>query len=868
MINQTTANQTNNSNAFQLSHDAPSSFHLNRNADIPQYAFGFTQPQKAHKHFHVIGNERQVKFGAWYCEGLTHALAIHSASGDGKLTLSNIDNLPVIMCDNGNLKSMILEKQTNGYDDIRIVADVNHPTDAYHALQAAYAIKAKHYYLFDAPTLAFSKVEVPDNHRDYTQALITLAPNNKLSRLMAQLVFAISADVPRKYSQETAIAFIVDTMATRGLDVRHTALKLLEKGINKRREFVKQLNQITDFTGTKQHDCDELSNEEILELIQRESVNTLFAMGTLFVDARKMGAGKTNLMALRIKNLSSCAYISHRVGLINDACKRLGLVSYQEKDKHADKIAVCINSLLQFAKAVKDKPLFLDEARQLLDTILHSSTIENRKELLELFIQILEDAPFVHIADANMNDETLEFYKRHCCNKLVHVIKGTPAPSTINHWELDNFDTCYRYILRDMNAGLKGTVACSSETEAQKVRKYLIKNGVNHKRIMIITGKYKDKQIAKFLSDVNGIGRQYDVIIYTSALGTGVSIEMPEFEFTYLLCSNILTSNESMQMLARNRCAKNVYVAFGEQFCTNRVTDEELLREGQIEKVRNFAGDTGMEFAEGFRAMIFFHELDDMIHKTKAKINQDLNDFANNFLLLAELEGRNFVKLEEEKTEKIKNLSQEVKEEQAIEIQVAPTIIEYEYNNLKKLNVITKEQASSIKRYEVCKMTGLPNTQSAPPAIEDIKNYQNGYSSILANFELLSANSQKLKEIDLVNYAHRNKTKCLLSRQKIFKAFLKPLLKAQSKGGITHPDLMKAFKVLQEHAPELAAEFGDYTNINPVRVASIIRNFAKKFGYVLENIRRENTGKRHRVYEIKVMADIERYANNRKGLKG
>jgi hypothetical protein len=138
----------------------------------------------------------------------------------------------------------------------------------------------------------------------------------------------------------------------------------------------------------------------------------------------------------------------------------------------------------------------------------------------------------------------------------------------------------------------------------------------------------------------------------------------------------------------------------------------------------------------------------------------------------------------------------------------------------------------------------------------------------LANFELLTTNSQKLKEIDLLNYQHRNKTKCLLSRQKIFKAFLKPLLRAQNKGTISHSDLMKSFKVLQEHAPELAAEFGDYTNINPVRVASIVRNFAKKFGYVLENVGRESTGKRHRVYEIKVMADIERYANNHKGLVG
>jgi hypothetical protein len=867
MINQTTANQT-ITNAALLANKNLQPFSFNHHIDAQSPTFTFNESEPDTGDFYVIGSRKQVKFGAWYCEGLTHALAIHSARGDGKITLSNIDNLPVVMCDNGDLKSVVLENQTQGYDDIRIVADVNHPTDSYHALQAAYAIKANHFYLFDTPTLAFSKAEVPDNYRDYTQALIALAPNTELSRLMGQLVFAISSDVPSKYSKETALEFIVNTMATRGLDVRHTALKALEKAITKRREFIKQLNQISDYTGTQAHDCDNLSNEEILELIKRESANTFFAMGTLFVDVRKMGAGKTNLMALRIQNLSTCAYISYRVGLINDACKRLGLVSYQEGDRHANKIAVCINSLLQFADSVKGKPLFIDEARQVLDAILHNSTIENRKELLEIYGQILRAAPFVHLADANMNDETLAFYKRHCGNKLVHVIKNTPAPSTVNHWHLENFDACYHSLLRDVNGGMKGTIACSSETEAQKVRKYLIKNGVKHKRILIITGGYKDKQMMEFLADVNGVGSKYDVIIYTSALGTGVSLEMPEFEFAYLLCSNILISNESMQMLARNRCAKNVYVAFDKPFSTNRVIDEELLREGQIEKVKNFAENNGISLPSNIKATIIFHELDDMMHKTRAKINQDLNDFANNFLLLAELEGRNFVKIVEEKQEKIKNLAPEVKEEEALEIQTAPVVDEREYNNLKKSNVITKEQASSIKRYEVCKMTGLPNTESVPPTLEDIKNYQNGYSSILANFELLSANSLKLKEIDLINYAHRNKTKCLLSRQKIFKGVLKPLLKAQRNGTISHSDLMKAFKVLQEHAPELAAEFSDYRNMNPVRVASIIRNFAKKFGYVLENVGRESTGKRHRTYEIKVMADIERYANNRKGLVG
>ena len=866
MINQTTANQTTTNAALFANSDLPP-FSFNHHIDAYTPTFTFNEPEPITGDFYVVGNRKQVKFGAWYCEGLTHALAIHSASGDGKLTLSNIDNLPVVMCDNGNLKSVVLENITNGYDDLRIVADVNHPTDAYHALQAAYAIKAGHYYLFDAPTLAFNKIQVPDNYLNYTQALITLAPNNELSRLMAQLIFAVAAEVPSKYSQETALELIVNAMATRGLDVRHTALKLLEKDINKRREFVKQLNQIRDYTGTKQHDCDNLSNEEILELIERETAKSFWGSRMNFLDIRRKGAGKTILMGLRMKNLSSCGYISHRVNLINDACKRLGLANYQDGDIHADKIAVCINSIKKFFSSLYGKPLFIDEARQLFEYILHSSTIDNRDELFRLFGELLEAAPMVHLADADMNDEALDFYKKHCGSRLFHVIKTTPVKNTVNHWQLENFEATYTSILRDMNAGIKGTAACTCEAEAQRLRRFLIQNGFRKKRIAVVTGGAKDKDIQKLLSDVNQYGKQYDIIIYTSAMGTGVSIELPEFEFAYLLCSNILTSNESLQMLARNRCAKDYYVAFGKAFSTNRVTDEALLREGQIQKVINFASDTGMVFKSGLKDMVEFLELDDRLHRTKAKMNQDLNDFANNFLLLAELDGRYFVKIEEEKAD-TKHLTQEIKEEEAQEIEASPVIVEHEYNQLKKSNLLTKEQGASIKRYEVCKMTGLPNTQSSPPTMDDIKNYQNSYSSILANFELLSANSLKLKEIDLVNYAHRNKTKCLLSRQKIFKGFLKPLLKAQSKGGITHPDLMKALAVLKEHAPELAAEFGNYTDIKPVRVASVIRNFAKKFGYVLENIRRENTGKRHRVYEIKVMADIERYTSNRKGLVG
>ncbi len=816
----------------------------------------------------VLGDSHQVKFGAWYCEGFPHALAIQKANGDGQITLSNAANYPVVLCDNFNLKTVVTEKHSEGCDNIKIVAEENNRNDSYNAIQAAYAIHAKHYYLFNPQTLIFFKCTVPTNYIDYLVALIEYAPKTELHKLALRLTFAIAALIPSKYSATSAVEFIKNVMLGCGIDFKNAAQKIISKSLARRSAFIEKLNRITDSSGYVRHNCDGLSNENILALIELQSTDTFFNMGTAFVDTRKMGAGKTNLMALRIQKLSACAYISHRVGLINDACKRLGLVSYQDGDRHADKIAVCINSLMQFASSVQGKPLFIDEARQVYDTILHSATIEQRKALLELFGQILKAAPSVHIADAGMNDDALAFYKRHCGNKLVHVIETTTVKNTVNHWQLDSLDACRHSLLRDVNGGLKGMVGCTSEIEAQKTRKFLINNGIKAKQILLITGSNKgNKDVAKFLADVNGVGNKYDVIIYTSVLGSGVSVEIPAFEFTYLMCSNVLTSNESMQMLARNRCAKDVYVSFGNQLGTNRVTDEELLRDGQIQKVMNYAEDIGMIFPSNIKATIIFHELDDMMHTTRAKMNQDLNDFANHFLLLAEIEGRQFVKIEE-KTDKIAKLSEAVKEELVHEIQSAPALDEHDYNGLKKLNATTSEQTAAIKRYEVCKMTGLVNTKSTPPAIDDIKNYLNGYGSILANFELLSANSQKLKEIDLLNYRHRNKTKCLLSRQKIFKAFLKPLLKAQSKGNISHADLTKALAVLKEHAPELAAEFGNYTDIKPVRVASVIRNFAKKFGYVLENVGRESTGKRHRTYDIKVMADIERYASNRKGLVG
>ncbi len=458
--------------------------------------------------------------------------------------------------------------------------------------------------------------------------------------IVRQVTRRFSYQVPSKLSTKRAAKATIEELEKHGLTGNRADIEIqIENDVKRRRELCRYLNKITDFTGFQRHLVDGYETWRIAERLECEN---LTENKNMYVDIRGMGAGKTQLMAARIKKMSYAAYITHRAALVADACKTLGLESYKDGDIYADKIGICINSLLKFAAAVRGMPLFIDEARQVYDTIINSSTIENRRALIDCFIGILESAPSIHLADANMNDEALAFYRKHCGGKTIHLIEATAVESKVNHWLLPDLDACKFSILKKLGQGGRGLVGCTSEKEAKKTRLFLIKNGVDPKRILLCYSKNKgDKRVAAFLADVNGEGVKYDVIIHTSVLGSGVSVVIPEFTFTYLLCSNVLASNESMQMLARNRCASDVFIAFGAQLSNGkRVTNLEVLKKGAIDKVKNFAGDLGIDVTTVFDELGMAQVL------ATSNLHADLNDFANNLLLLAEIEGRHFVRVE------------------------------------------------------------------------------------------------------------------------------------------------------------------------------------------------------------------------------
>ena len=824
--------------------------------------------------FIIIGNADLVPFGAFYCEGLTTGLSIYHANGNGKDTLNNVDKLPVVVCLScTNLVNVTSLLKNEGCENMIICADndVSNEgnTGLFCGLQAAHNVSGKLIYpvTTDAKkvdfndTLEFEKIEIAKNRIDKNLQLIEYAKSNRLDGLKNDLAFALLNTYPVKNDKEEIVKIITNALLKRGLNVETSVRSLVYVVANKRLDKLKENNKVSKNLckdlKINPIDVDGLTLQQIAEVIKTKTSEN----GAIWFDNRGMGGNKTNtLVELSKITDENIAYITHRVSLVKDASERLKFVDYQTVkslfNKKSINLTVCVNSITKFKISKHFKVLFIDEARQVLEHILFG-TVENRQAVLDEFITAIKAADLVVVSDADLNDFTVEFFNKHRGNKELNIIKQTPVIDRKNYFILDSHDTTRRATLKDLQNGKRGVVASTSENQAQQTFKFLTDNGIDQDRLLLITSENKDEiRQQAFLKNPTNEAKNYNCVIYTPVIGSGVSIEFTEFEFTYLLNSCVIPSNEVSQMMARNRCAKNVYVSFGSNSNLNKATDIELLRKGEREKIESFLSADAIKLLTDTE---IFNELTLLSLELTTKINADLNDFKNSFLLFSEINGRNFQPIESNNT-KIKGLSQEVKQENIKHIFESQVLTESEYKDLDSTPVRTQKITNEIKRYQVVNMAG-----SLEITLLDVENFVNGDLTVLHNYELLAADLYGLKAKDKANRETRNKVKSLTSLQKIFKELVQISLTPELADKNT---AIKFCKTLKKYSAELAAnEFQDFSKHKFENPLAVMKNFLAKIGYEMNQVKRANTGKRERFFKVKVIEHISLYASNRKGLK-
>ncbi|MDZ8034045.1 DUF3854 domain-containing protein, partial [Nostoc sp. DedSLP04] len=327
-----------------------------------------------------------------------------------------------------------------------------------------------------------------------------------------------------------------------------------------------------------------------------------------------MGTGKTELMRWWRDQNPDARFLNngHRVNLLKNLAERLQTAMYSDLGytglAQAQALSITIDSLHKLnTQSLTYGCIFIDEACQYLTHLLHSNTCkQHRAAILEVLEYIVYNAPLVVIADAHMDDLTVDFFlAMRPKGEVPYIIKNEwrNGERTIYWYEGDNSSALVAQISAALMLGEKVMVASDSKRFIKKLDKsFTIKyeesssspselGGVHVKgdtstalsnrekeeltdssalsplpltpcparrtswRIWSVhsDNSGSDENVA-FIKDITNAVKNFDALFTSPSLGTGVDISQYHFDLVFGVFHGVSqTATECAQQLYRYR---------------------------------------------------------------------------------------------------------------------------------------------------------------------------------------------------------------------------------------------------------------------------------------------------------------------------
>ena len=296
------------------------------------------------------------------------------------------------------------------------------------------------------------------------------------------------------------------------------------------------------------------------------------------------GTGKTQslvkIVQSAIARRQKVLVIGHRVQLVKELCQRFGL-SYITDIKQGKDIdfgyGLCIDSLHGSSQAQfnpsqwQDSLVIIDEVEQVLWHALNSSTCKDRRvEILKclksLMQNVLARQGQVYIADADLSNIALDY--------LISLAGIDIKPYVVhNSWQSDRHRAWQVYSYQgktpkklvnnleaDIQQGGKPFVCLSaqkltSKWGTQTLEAYLQQKFPQLNILRIDSESLADSQHPAYncISKLESVLGQYDVVLASPSIETGISIELKHFTSVWAIAQGIQAENAVRQTLARVR---------------------------------------------------------------------------------------------------------------------------------------------------------------------------------------------------------------------------------------------------------------------------------------------------------------------------
>ncbi|MFS0519471.1 plasmid replication protein, CyRepA1 family [Nostoc sp. UIC 10607] len=289
-----------------------------------------------------------------------------------------------------------------------------------------------------------------------------------------------------------------------------------------------------------------------------------------------MGTGKTQLMRWWRDQNPDARFLNngHRVNLLKNLAERLQTAMYSDLGytglAQAQALSITIDSLHKLnTQALIYGCIFIDEACQYLTHLLHSNTCkQHRAAILEVLEYIVYNAPLVVLADAHMDDLTVDFFRAmRPVGEVPYIVKNEwkNGSRTIYWYEGSNSSALVAQISAALMQGLKVMVASDSKRFIKKLEKsFTIKYSEPNSDQSHTPQKWRiwsvhsdnsgsDENVA-FIKDITNAVKNFDALFTSPSLGTGVDISEYHFDLVFGVFHGVSqTATECAQQLYRYR---------------------------------------------------------------------------------------------------------------------------------------------------------------------------------------------------------------------------------------------------------------------------------------------------------------------------
>lgn len=361
-----------------------------------------------------------------------------------------------------------------------------------------------------------------------------------------------------------------------------------------------------------------------------------------------MGSGKTeNLIRPIMKSAPKAAYIAHRVSLVGDAAYRLNTQHYRNvmatEMPWVTHLACCVNSITHPKFHNGDgrswfttvDALCIDEASQVLRHIA-TGTVDQPARVMDGLVEAIQSARQVLLCDADANDSLIELCEMARPGEPIHVLE---IDAENDHVRVDHSDheSVWQQALNAAVAGERVLVANDSSESAKKLA-VMIRQQRPEARVLLVHKDSKaDPDAERFLDRPNDEATRWDVLIYSPAISSGVSITTQHFTRHFgIFSGQTVSPSDAIQMMRRDRTARHYVLGIG--ISRNmRETDREALFRGLIA-----ADELSCDFDETDTEILLRRTksiYDEMYLSCATAENHARNDFANHLLLMLVADG-------------------------------------------------------------------------------------------------------------------------------------------------------------------------------------------------------------------------------------